>query len=108
MKRAALFLAILVAGCGTAQQSNPFSGRTEAVRAGAKLFRAHCAACHGAAAQGHENAPSLTTPRVQERSDAALFAFLTNGDLKRGMPSWSRLPDERRWQIITYLRSLGS
>jgi hypothetical protein len=57
-------------------------------------------------AEGRENAPSLTTSHVRDRSDAALFTFLTNGDLKRGMPSWSRLPDERRWQIIAYLRSL--
>jgi hypothetical protein len=45
---------------------------------------------------------------VHEKSDAALFSFITNGDLKRGMPAWSRLPDERRWQIVAFLKSLGS
>jgi mono/diheme cytochrome c family protein len=108
MKRAALLLAILAATCGTAQQPNPYSGQTEAVMAGAKLFRAHCATCHGASAEGRADAPSLKTARVHDRSDAALFSFLTNGDLKRGMPSWSRLPDERRWQIVVFLRSLRS
>jgi mono/diheme cytochrome c family protein len=106
MKRAALLLAILASTCRTTQQSNPYAGQTEAVMAGAKLFRAHCASCHGAAAEGRETVPSLKTPRVHDRSDAALFSFLTNGDLKGGMPSWSRLPDERRWQIVAYLRSL--
>jgi len=26
--------------------------------------------------------------------------------MSRGMPSWAHLPAERRWQIVTYLRSL--
>jgi mono/diheme cytochrome c family protein len=108
MRRAAFLLAILAATCRTAQQPNPYSDQAEAVMAGAKLFRAHCATCHGAAAEGRRDAPSLRTARVHERSDAALFSFLTNGDLKRGMPSWSRLPDERRWQIVAFLRSLRS
>lgn len=108
MKRAALLLAILASACRTVQSPNPYAGQSEAVLAGAKLYRAHCAACHGSGADGHAPAPSLKTPSVHGRSDEALFAFLTNGDLKRGMPSWSRLPDERRWQIVAYLRSLGS
>jgi mono/diheme cytochrome c family protein len=106
MKRAALLLVILASTCRTAQQSNAYVSRPESVMAGAKLYRAHCASCHGTTAEGHETAPSLKTPRVHDRSDAALFSFLTNGDLRRGMPSWSRLPDERRWQIVAYLRSL--
>jgi hypothetical protein len=43
---------------------------------------------------------------VHEAPDDALFNFLTNGDLRHGMPSWSRLPEQRRWQIVTYLKSL--
>ncbi len=35
-----------------------------------------------------------------------LFWFLKNGNLKEGMPSWSRLPDQRRWQLVTYLQTL--
>jgi len=27
--------------------------------------------------------------------------------LKQGMPSWSRLPDQRLWQIVTYLKTLS-
>jgi hypothetical protein len=32
--------------------------------------------------------------------------LLTNGSMKNGMPSWSRLPEPQRWQIITFLKSL--
>ena len=106
MKRAALLFAIFAASCQTAPPPKPHDAT--AVMAGAKLYRAHCSGCHGTTAEGRERAPSLRTAAVSDRSDAALFAFLTDGDLKRGMPSWSRLPDERRWQIVAYLRSLGS
>ena len=106
MKCAVLILMLLAATCRTAQQPNVPASRTETIMAGAKLYRAHCASCHGATADGRAAAPSLRTSRVSERSDSALFTFLTNGDLKGGMPSWSRLPDERRWQIVAYLRSL--
>ena len=106
MKRLALILAIALASCrsGSVAQQNPYANRADAALAGAKLYRQHCAACHGADAGGRVG-PSLRTPSVQDRSDAALFAFITNGDLRRGMPSWSRLPDERRWQIVSFLRS---
>jgi mono/diheme cytochrome c family protein len=110
MRRAALFLVLFVVACGTgsAADQNPYAGRTEGTQAGAKLFRRHCAECHGADAGGHGAAPSLRTSWVHGRSDRALFTFLTNGNLRRGMPSWSRIPEERRWQLIAYLRSLRS
>jgi mono/diheme cytochrome c family protein len=87
---------------------NPYAGQPSAVVAGRKLFRHQCAACHGAEASGSESAPSLRSAQVQEANPAALFSFLTNGNLRRGMPSWSRLPEQRRWQIVTYLKSLGA
>jgi mono/diheme cytochrome c family protein len=77
------------------------------VMAGGKLFSQHCAACHGAGAQGTTRAPSLHTASVQGMSDEALVRFLTDGNLRKGMPSWSRLPEERRWQLTHYLKSLS-
>ncbi len=110
MKRATWILAFFLAACRTApvaeNATNPYDGQRNAVGAGAKLYRDHCARCHGTTAEGHADAPSLKTARVHEKADGALFAFLTNGDLRRGMPSWSRLPDERRWQLVAYLKSL--
>ena len=74
--------------------------------AGQKLFDQHCSGCHGHQGAGTRYAPDLHSEDVAAMNDEALFRFLTNGDLRRGMPSWSRLPDERRWQIVAYLRSL--
>ena len=108
MKKTLFAAVLLFAAChtSTVARQNPYSTRPEAAQAGAKLFVDHCAQCHGADASGHGSAPSLKSESVQERSDTALFAFLRNGDLRHGMPSWSRLTDERRWQIVTYLRTL--
>lgn len=86
---------------------NPYAGRPEAVKAGQKLFERHCAACHGASAQGLGKAPGLRSAQVQAASPGALFWFLTNGNPRAGMPSWSSLPEQRRWQIVAYLQSLG-
>ena len=110
MKRLSLILILFAAACGTGPiaERNPYANHPDAAMAGAKLFQNHCAQCHGTDANGTRTAPSLRMANVQERSDAALFAFLTNGNIRRGMPSWSRIPDERRWQIVAYLRSLDS
>jgi hypothetical protein len=48
----------------------------------------------------------LQLPVVQQQSDGALFWKITNGNLGRGMPSFSKLPELQRWQIVLYLRKL--
>ncbi len=89
------------------KRTNPFAGQAEAVSAGAKLFGDHCAKCHGSDALGRGKRPSLRSSVVQQAADGQLFWFLRNGNLRRGMPSWSSLPEPSRWQIIAYLKSLG-
>ena len=32
--------------------------------------------------------------------------FVRGGNLRHGMPSWSGLPELRRWQIVAYLKTL--
>lgn len=84
--------------------ANPFGASPEAASAGRKLFLQHCAECHGDDGQGSGRAPSLDSRQLRQASAGALFWFLTNGRLTAGMPSWSRLPAARRWQIIAYLQ----
>jgi mono/diheme cytochrome c family protein len=85
---------------------NPYEGDPEAVLAGKKLYLQHCAECHGKNARSMRNAISLRTPQVQNATAGELVWFLRNGNLFHGMPSWSGLPEQRRWQIVTYLKSL--
>ncbi len=85
---------------------NPYEGRDDAVRAGGKLFERHCASCHGAGGRGGRRAPALDSDAVAGSQPGDLFWFVTNGNLRAGMPAWSRLPEARRWQIVTFLKSL--
>jgi mono/diheme cytochrome c family protein len=90
-----------------AARRDPYQGKPEAVMAGRKLFLRHCAECHGEDTRGGRRAPPLSTNRVREAPPGDLFWFLTNGDLRKGMPSWSRLPAAQRWQLTAYLETLG-
>jgi mono/diheme cytochrome c family protein len=89
-----------------ASRPNPYEGRPEAVLAGRKLFRRHCEECHGPEARGTRTAPGLDSGPVQAAAPGTLYWFLTNGNLKQGMPSWSGLPNQQRWQLVCYLKSL--
>ena len=91
-------------------RTNPFAADPDAPAAGAKIFAERCAACHGAEAEGKTEGkhprPNLHSERLKQATPGELFWLLTNGSLKNGMPSWSRLPEPQRWQVITYLKSL--
>ena len=91
-----------------AARRNPLERDPEAVAAGAKLFDQHCAECHGETAEGGRKGPSLRAREVQLATPGTLFWILTNGVVRRGMPVWSKLPEPQRWQIVTYVKSLGT
>jgi mono/diheme cytochrome c family protein len=101
-----VWLSIAAAPASARARKNPYAGQRNAVLAGEKLFRQHCAECHGDNAQGLRNASDLRAPGVQNATDGELVWFLRNGRLPKGMPPWSGLPEQRRWQIVTYLRTL--
>lgn len=86
---------------------NPYAGQADAVAAGKRLFEDHCAKCHGGDALGRGKRPSLRSERVQQASDGEIFWLLKNGNLPKGMPTWATIPEPMRWQIITFVKSLG-
>jgi mono/diheme cytochrome c family protein len=89
-----------------AQVHNPYECDKVAIEAGRKLFSRECAACHRKDARGVGKAPPLVRPDVYGAAPGALFWVLRNGSLKRGMPSYAHLPEQQRWQIVSYLKSL--
>ena len=91
-----------------AVRENPLASDSESVAAGAKLFRQHCAECHGADAEGGKKGPSLRAEEVQQATPGTLFWLLSNGVVRKGMPVWSRLPEPERWQLVSYVKSLGA
>jgi mono/diheme cytochrome c family protein len=92
-----------------ATRTNPLADRPEVALGGRKVFLRECAQCHGEQGLGgkRKRAPALTTSEVQAQSDGALFWKITNGNPRRGMPSWSRLPEGMRWQLVLFLRTLN-
>jgi mono/diheme cytochrome c family protein len=88
-------------------KTNPMAADKDAVAAGKVLFDEHCAECHGENALGTKKAPSLRATEVQTASPGTVFWVLTNGVVRKGMPVWSKLPEPQRWQLITYIQSLG-
>ena len=89
-----------------AEKKNPLAEKPELAAGGKKLFMRNCVECHGHSGEGLKKAADLQLPVVQELSDGALYWKITNGNPDRGMPSFSRLPELQRWQIVLYLRSL--
>jgi mono/diheme cytochrome c family protein len=86
---------------------NPLATRPDTATAGGLLYREHCAQCHRADAMGDgRKKPSLRTEHIKSATDGDLEWFLRQGDLAHGMPSWSSLPEGRRWQLVAYLRSI--
>ncbi len=85
---------------------NPYAGDASARDDGKLVFAGTCAACHGANGEGGGVVPALRSESIRQASDGELFWFITKGDVNNGMPSWAALPEEKRWHIVSYLRSI--
>ena len=89
------------------RRENPLEHDPDAAAAGRKLYGRHCANCHGAAGENGRRGPGLKVSEVQNATAGELFWVITNGNVRAGMPVWSRLPEPQRWQITKYLQSPG-
>jgi glucose/arabinose dehydrogenase len=85
---------------------NPYRGQRTDVVAGSRLYAAKCSSCHGSHAAGGGNVPALSKGPTQSASDGEVFWFITTGSISDGMPSWARLSEQKRWQLVTYIKSL--
>jgi mono/diheme cytochrome c family protein len=100
-----------------AERRNPLAG-ADVVATGARIFQQNCATCHGERADGHGPAATGLEPPpanfragvvLAQHSDAYLFYRVSTGKPGTAMPSFHGVLDEtERWQVITYLRSLGT
>jgi putative heme-binding domain-containing protein len=86
---------------------NPYTGAEDS-RAGARLFRAQCAGCHGPDGAGTAAGPSLTTGTFKRGgSDEALFQTVSKGVPGTAMPAFSAFSGLEIWQLVTHLRTLS-
>ena len=89
--------------------TNPYTGRTDAIVTGRQLFTGmNCSGCHSGYAGGGMGPNLRDSLWIYGSSDADLYATIAEGR-PNGMPAWGeRLPAQQIWQIIAYLRTLGS
>lgn len=86
---------------------NPLEKDPNAIVAGRILFEQRCAECHGDNADGGKKGPSLRANEIQDAEPGSIFWILTNGVVRKGMPVWSKLPEPQRWQLVSFIKSLG-
>jgi len=87
---------------------NPVASKPTAAAAGKTLYAQNCLACHGKTGQGTGNIPSLVDGKLKGVTSGEVFWFITKGDKDNGMPAWEFLPEEKRWQVITYVELLAA
>src|SRR4051812_45598948 len=97
--------------------TNPVPATQESVDRGRKTYQINCAVCHGPAAGGFATSnvfkltPMIVAPSLAAGSNAAntlsdgyIFGIIRNG---RGlMPSYNRIEEPTRWDVVNYLRTL--
>ena len=93
------------APASAAKQPDPFTSSQD-TDAGHKLYSTNCSGCHGVNAQGNGNIPALSHGATQTAKPGEIFWYITKGEISAGMPAWSQLPEQQRWQIISYLKVL--
>ena len=91
---------------------NPQPPSEAAIAEGKKLFLHNCASCHGRDGKGNtpmgkaiKTLPNFTDPSMNNVTDEQMFDTITNGHPP--MPSFKRLSEEQRWDLIDYIRTFA-
>ncbi|MGH7534489.1 MAG: c-type cytochrome [Gemmatimonadales bacterium] len=94
-------------------KKNPLPADPKTVEQGKKVAQVNCVSCHGAKGKGDGAAAVALNPKpadwtskkVQAESDGEIFWKISTG---RGpMPAWKFLPENDRWALVRYIRSVG-
>ncbi|MBI5953546.1 MAG: cytochrome c [Chloroflexi bacterium] len=85
---------------------------------GAALYAENCAPCHGATGMGDGpqaamlQGQDVTIPALgsaefaQDKTPAAWYQMVTQGNIKNFMPPFSSLDDQQRWDVVAYAFTL--
>jgi glucose/arabinose dehydrogenase len=87
---------------------NPLAGQSAAIDAGKTVYARNCLSCHGKALKGTGNVPSLVDGKLKGITSGEIFWFITKGDKPNGMPSWAFMPEQKRWQVVSYVEAVAS
>jgi len=94
---------------------NPVASNPKSLAAGKSIYTKNCYDCHGKKGKGDgpksgdldKSPKDFTKEQFQKQTDGSLFWKITEG--RKPMPSFKKdLTDEQRWQVINYVRTLGT
>lgn len=74
---------------------------------GEKIFKVHCARCHGIDGQGGEGSNLVRSKLKYATDDQALIDLLYDGIPGTGMPAIWTLDEQQTAQVAGYVRTLG-
>jgi mono/diheme cytochrome c family protein len=92
---------------------NPVPADSASVNRGRIQYQINCAVCHGPSGMGNGPAVKygLFPPSIGAGSNAAntlsdgyIFGIIRNG--RAGMPTYNRIEEPDRWDIVNYVRSI--
>jgi mono/diheme cytochrome c family protein len=94
-------------------KKNPLPADAKTIELGKKVAQVNCVSCHGVKGKGDGAASAALNPKpadwtskkVQAESDGEIFWKISTG--RGAMPSWKFLPENDRWALVRFIRSLG-
>ena len=95
------------------QLQNPVGYSPEALREGRKTYLRLCQYCHGVDGRAQANpdfeAPSLRDPREWRygTTDGEVYISIRDGAGHEMPPFGKQLADDKIWEIVNYIRSIG-
>lgn len=94
--------------------ANPVAADERSLNNGRMYYQINCSVCHGSAGDGNGHmkrinrayawSPSLMTDVAKGHPDGYIFGMIRNG--RGSMPSYNRIEEHDRWDIVNYLRTL--
>jgi putative heme-binding domain-containing protein len=102
-------LCLLLAALPLAAQNNrnPFGSQPDAIAKGKETYLGACSACHGVSGMGGQGPNLVTGRQVARLSDPEMFRSIKGGVKGTDMPPFP-MPDEKVWQLVSFVRSLGA
>lgn len=115
-------LVLLATGNIKTAEVKPPPSSPKLLALGKQIYNKQCAACHGVKGRGDGEAAYLLYPKPRNfaaanyrlvstwdriPTDQDLFNTITRGMPGSAMPSWRHLPEEQRWALVYYVKSLS-
>lgn len=93
-------------------KKSPVASSPQVVQQGKKVADVNCVSCHGKSGKGDGAAAAALNPKpadwtskkIQDESDGELFWKISNG--RGAMPAWRHLPENERWALVQFIRTL--